>query len=114
VAQASGRGGAVTAGEPVATALALAEGTALAVAGGTEPGTMLPVATADGVGATGVAAIGVPVGMIGTELTGVAVGADVGAVVAAGAAHATATSPRASNDTNLLCLTAILLYVQGG
>ena len=97
----------MAAGDPVATTLALAEGTALAVAGGAEP---IALATAVGVAGSGVAVAAANVG-VAAACVPIAVGATLGAVVAAGAAQATATSPRASNETNLLCLTAILLYV---
>ena len=63
--------------------------------------------------ATSVAVAGTNVG-VAAACVPIGVGATLGAVVAAGAAQATATSPRASNEINLLCLTAILLYVHGG
>jgi hypothetical protein len=120
MAHASGRGGAVTAGDPLATADALATALATALAEGGGP-------PADA-GGYEICALGttVVVGVAGTTVAVAVVGAvdakgglllvvtAVGAGVLAGPAQAIATNAKASNETDLRCLMAILLLDRGG
>jgi hypothetical protein len=115
-AQVSGRGGAVAAGDSMATGDELGPVEAL---GGNEIGALGTtdadaeadaLAMLDGVAATGVA---VAVAAVGVCAAAVPVGV-AGDVVAAGPAHAVSTSATASSPEGVRNLTAVLLLIRRG